>query len=205
MRRLLLLALLFTAIPFVLPRRPARVLEAQTAPYYEDAAVPRRVATVLVELVEDVGALRLRVTVSALGDEVDALPGLEGVHGSNLRTAEELDRLLRSDTLRLLSRSAGAMVAGSLVSVQRERLPARRVGPGGRLELETETEAQWPVQVVFFGPPLPDGKSWTYLEADGVPRLAIAVESNDWHCRIAHIESRGESSRPIGNTMEMPR
>jgi len=205
MRRLLLLAILFTAVPFVVPRRPARVLDARTAPYYEDATVPRPVASVLAELVEDVGSLRLRVTVSAVGDEVDPLPGLEGVYGVNLRTAEELDRLLRSDALRLVLRHAGAQLPGSLESVQRDRLPARRVGPDGRFELEAVTEASWPVRAVFFGPPLPEGKSWTYLEADGVPRLAIAVESTDWRCRIAHIESRGEGSRAIGSTMEAPR
>jgi hypothetical protein len=189
----------------VVPRRPARVLDARTAPYYEDAAVPRPVASILAELVEDVGSLRLRVTVSALGDEVEPVPGLEGVHGANLRTAEELDRLLRDDALRLVLRHSGALVPGTLESVQRERLPARRIGPDGRLRLDVITDAQWPVRAVFFGPPLPEGKSWTYLEADGVPRLAIAVESNDWRCRIAHIESRGEDRRGIANALEAPR
>jgi hypothetical protein len=205
LRRLLLLAVLFTSVPFLVPRRPARVLDARTSPYYEDAAVQRPVASVLAELVEDVGSLRLRVTVSAIGDEVEPLPGLEGVHGVNLRTAEELDRLLRGDTLRLVLRHSGALVPGTLESVQRDHLPARRIGPDGRLRLEERTEASWPVRAVFFGPPLPEGKSWTYLEADGVPRLAIAVESNAWRCRIAHIESRGEDRGGMAAAMEAPR
>jgi len=202
MLRLLLLAAFLLAtvpfVPFVPSGHPERVLDTRRAPYYEDAAVPRPIASVLAELIDEAGTMRLRVTVSALGDEVDALPGLEGVHGANLRTAEELDRLLRDDELRFVLRTAGESVAGALVAVARDHLPARRIDADGRLELEAQTTAQWPVRATFVGPPLPEGASWSYLEADGMPRLAVACTTTANGGRIVAIESRGENRREVG-------
>lgn len=197
MPRLLPVAVLLVVLPLLPPPSP-RVLDARTAAYLEDAEVPRPVASVRAELVEAGGAVRLRVAVAALGDEVAPLPGLEGVHGANLRTAEELERLLREDALRLVLRRSGREVAGEDVVVERARLPARRVGAGGRLELDAATAAEWPVRATFTSPPLPAGESWCYLVADGHPRLAVGARCSTDGVRITTIESRAEPRGPIG-------
>ncbi|HEX6812775.1 MAG TPA: hypothetical protein VF384_14210 [Planctomycetota bacterium] len=171
---------------------PQRCCDERTALYSEDAPIPRPVAHVRARVLAGGDGLRLELAVSALGDGVDAVPGLEGVSGANLRTAEELDRLLRERGLQLVTRVDGRSEPGALLAVQHGRLPARRLRPDGHLELRAETEAEWPVCALFATAALPGGTSWSYLEADGVPRLAVQVANAGTTARIVAIESLAE-------------
>jgi hypothetical protein len=171
----------------------------RTALYMEDAPIPRPVASVRAKVVASGADLHLVVSVSALGAGIDPLPGLEGVSGANLRTAEELDRLLREQGLQLVTRIDGRGEPGTLLAVQHARLPARRVRPDGHLELRTETEATWPVSATFATSNLPEGESWCYLEADSVPRLAVQVARSGAFARVLAIDSLGEPA-PVVRT-----
>ncbi len=199
MRRLGRLACLVAGSLLVLrfvgtaPRR----LDEKTALYFEDAAIPRPVAHVRASVLVTSERPHLVLDISALGDGVDALPGLEGVPGANLRTAEELDRLLREQSLQLVMRCAGISVPGSLVDVRRERLPARRLLADGRLELQTTTAAVLPVCVTFASSALPAGTSWHYLQANGVPRLAVQVDTTAGTARIVAIDSLREPAPAV--------
>ena len=166
--------------------------DERTALYSEDAAIPRPVAHVRARTVASGADLRLELSVSALGDGIDPLPGLEGVSGANLRTAEELDRLLRERGLQLVTRVDGRSEPGVLLAVQHRRLPARRLRPDGHLDLRTETETVWPACATFATSALPDGISWSYLEADGNPRLAVQVARTGTTARILAIDSLRE-------------
>lgn len=182
------------------PLMPApfeRVVDRRTAPYYEDAVEPRPVAHVAVELLDRDGGLSLRVRVAACGALVDPVPGLEGVPGTNLRTAEELERLLRERALRLVTRDAGRAVAGRLAGVGWARLPAGRIDAHGFIDRSRGTAASWPAWVAFESARLPARESWSYLEVAGVPRLAVQVVGE----QILAIESRGErlpAQRKVG-------
>jgi hypothetical protein len=171
--------------------------DERTALYLEDAAIPRPVAKVGAKVVANGADLHLVVSVAALGAGIDPLPGLEGVSGANLRTAEELDRLLREQGLQLVTRIDGRSRPGTLLLVQHGHLPARRVRPDGRLELHAETEARWPTRVTFATSNLPDGESWSYLEADSVPRLAVQVERQGAFARVLAIDSLREPTPPV--------
>jgi hypothetical protein len=173
--------------------------DERTALYMEDAPIPRPVAAVRARVVANGADVELEVSVGALGAGIDPFPGLEGVSGANLRTAEELDRLLREQGLRLATRIDGRSHPGTLLSVQYARLPARRVRPDGRLELQTETEAVWPTRATFATSNLPEGESWCYLEADGVPRLAVQVTRTGATAQILAIDSLGEPA-PVVRT-----
>ncbi|HEU4419401.1 MAG TPA: hypothetical protein VFT55_10710 [Planctomycetota bacterium] len=172
-------------------------LDERTALYLEDAAIPRPVASVDTKVVASGADIHLVVSVSAIGACIDPLPGLDGVSGANLRTAEELDRLLREQGLQLVTRIDGRSEPGTLLSVQHGRLPARRVRPDGRLDLRTETEAVWPTCATFASSNLPDGESWCYLEADGVPRLAVLVARSGATAKVLAIDSLREPAPAV--------
>src|SRR5262245_14061679 len=166
-----------------------RCCDERSALYMEDAPIPRPVASVRARVVASGADIVLEVSVAALGAGIDPLPGLEGVSGANLRTAEELDRLLREQGLQLVTRIDGRSRPGTLLGVQYARLPARRVRRDGRLELQTETEATWPTRATFATSNLPEGESWCYLEADSVPRLAVQVTRTGAFARVLAIDS----------------
>jgi hypothetical protein len=146
------------------PRREAAVVEpvlldAADADYYEDAAVPRAVAAVQAAVRARGDEVRLQIAVSALGDHVEAVPGLEGVFGANLRTAEELHRLLADGQLCVETRVDGRSIAGDVATVERGHLPARALRADGTLVLHAEAPAELPVRATFRTAPLGEGTS----------------------------------------------
>lgn len=198
-----LTALLLLCTPPIatpLPTPPARVLDRATAPYREDAPGARPVAAIDAELHRQDGGVRLRVRLRARGDEVVPMPGFEGVHGANLRTAEELDRLLREQQLRLIARVDGASRPGTLLEVVRAPLPERRLDAAGRLVAGATTRGEWPIAATFESSPLPEGSTWCHLLADGLPRLAVHVVDVCGAARIAAIESLAETGGAPGGS-----
>ncbi|MCR9245234.1 MAG: hypothetical protein NXI31_09395 [bacterium] len=173
---------LAAVLPLILPpAAPApRVLASREALYLEDAVMPRPVALVRAELVGIEDARWLRLRLSAIGAGVDAVPGLEGVPGANLRTAEELDRLLREGRLAVtVEPVAGERTTApaNVTAIEWRRLPARRVAITG-IDFESRTTAEWPAAVTMLTARLPLGEVNVYLEADGLPRL-LAVVAED--------------------------
>jgi hypothetical protein len=159
---------------------PSRVVATASAMYLEDALVPRPVAAVQARLCARGGERWLEVELSPRGAGVDPLPGFAGMPGVNLRTAEELARLVADDALRLVTRHDGSSVPGALVRVELGTLPAREVDADGLLR-EVAAPGDWPVRVVFRSAPLPAGATWSHLESDGVPRLALHVDAAGEH------------------------
>jgi hypothetical protein len=177
------------------------LLDAADADYYEDAAVSRAVAAVQAAVLARGDEVRLQIAVSALGDHVEPVPGLEGVFGANLRTAEELHRLLAGGLLRVETRIDGRSVAGDVATVERGHLPARALRADGTLVLHAEAPAELPVRATFRTAPLGEGTSQCYLVAEGVPRLRVEVARSGDHAHIAAIESLGD---PINNRPARP-
>lgn len=169
--------------------RPApREVATASALYLEDAAVPRAVAAVRARAVEDGGELRVEVSVSPCGVGVEPLPGFAGRPGTNLRTAEELARLLAAGALRLVTRDRGESLPGELVACEWRPLPAREVDLAGHVR-DGATPFAWPATVTFRSAPLPasgsGSSSWSYVEAEGVPRLAVEVRRESGGVRLA--------------------
>jgi len=172
-----------------------RVLDAVVADYHEDAPGGRPIAALAARLLGRGGVRWLELVVAARGPRVVPLPGLEGVHGANLKTAQELHRLLRDGRLRPLVRDAARREAGSgtVVAVETERLPARRLRADGDVDLAASTQAAWPVEVVIASDPLPEAACTFELLVDGVSRLRVGIDGST----IASIESLGEPPFPL--------
>ncbi len=173
-------------------------LHSVTAVYLEDAPGARPVAAIDAALIGAAADTRLRLQVRACGDQVVPVPGFDGVHGANLRTAEELHRLLREDQLRLVVRVNGSSQPGELLAVEYAPLPTRRLGADGTLTPNAITAGEWPVAVTFLSPPLSPGETWCYLLAEDSPRLAVQVIGIGGVGRIAAIESLAESGAAVG-------
>lgn len=171
-------------------RPPTRILATAAAHYREDAPAARPIAAVQARIESGAGGVRLLVVVDAEGAGVEPLPGFAGVRGANLRTAEELLRLLREDGLQFHSRGAGGVLPGSLRVLRRGTLPARRFARG-QLELDGRTAAEYPLAVEFASVPLPDGEHDSYVVADGLPRLAVRTRVGGDGARIVAIDSLG--------------
>ena len=173
---------------------PERVLDERRALYREDAEAQRPVAAVHAMVVADWNGVALRVEVSAVGDGVQPLPGVEGAPGANLRTAEELHFLLQDGALGFTTRQDRAARDGSVVATEYGPLPARRLGRGGVIE-SAATEAAWPLRLRFCSAPLPEGSARSYVTVRGVPRLCIETRRNGNRARIVAVESLGEERR----------
>ena len=89
-----------------------RVWHEFMAPYLEDAPAPRPIAAVHARVLREGGEVWLELAVSPRGEGVEPVPGLDGLPGTNLKTAEELDRLTREGGLRLVERRDGRSIAG---------------------------------------------------------------------------------------------
>src|SRR5262252_6335549 len=199
-------ALAVLAAALWLPRHGGDVaepvlLDAADADYYEDASVARAVAAVQATVLARGDEVRLQIAVSALGDHVEPVPGLEGVFGANLRTAEELHRLLVIGELRVETRVDGRSIAGDVATVERGHLPARALRADGTLVLHAEAPAELPVRATFRTAPLGEGTSQCYLISEGVPRLRVEVARTGDRAHIAAIESLGD---PINNRPARP-
>jgi len=204
--RQLLLSISATVAAVVPPPQPpitATVgeLDRRSASYLEDhlpsdTSGPRAVADMLATLLGDADGVWLRLAISAQGPRVEPIPGIEGVPGVNLRTAEELHLLLREDRLQLVTRDGRASLTGELMAVERQQLPMRRLRPDGSIDVSAVSAAELPVRVSFASHRLPPGRSRTYLLANGLPRLLIEVERDDGGDRITAVESLGELLAP---------
>lgn len=169
------------------------LLDELVGDYLEDAPAARRVAEVRAGLLRRGGELHARILVSAQGARVDAVPGLSGVQGHNLRTAEELHRLLRDGRLAFVLRGGEPVsdVQGSVAVSRVGRLPVRSIVDGS-LQMRGATRAEWPLEVAFEAGPLTGGEWRAYVLADEVPRLRVVFEIDGDGGRVAELRSLGQ-------------
>lgn len=183
-------AILVGVVLWTMPR-PTTLLDELHADYHEDAPGRRVVAAITARLHASGSSRRLDLELAARGPRVVPFPGLEGVHGTNLRSAQELHRLLRDGELELRVRGASA-AAGRVVSVLEERLPARSLTPDGDVRLRDATPAAWPSRVHLQTEALPEGRAIVDVFVAGVSRLRVTVCNDAVAPRIEAIESLGE-------------
>jgi hypothetical protein len=154
----------------------SEVLDARTAPYIEDEPGGRALALIGARLERDGGLARLHLQVAADGACVEPVPGFQGVRGSNRITARELDRLARAGTLEVWTASDATPETpseGLARIARRGRVPERRVGAAGELELgalgSEELALELAIDAGRFGP----GRYATRVVVAGRPRLEV--------------------------------
>ena len=118
---------------------------------------------------------QLHLHVSALGTGVEPMPGFRGLAGSNVQTAFEIDQILRSGRLHVLTKSAEGIARdqGYVIPGERGRVPVRRLDAAGRIDFDAHSQVSYFLGFSAAGPPLPPGDYTTELWARGEPRLRI--------------------------------
>lgn len=178
-------------------------LDAVTADYHEDAPGAREVASVGARLWQHGAQRWLEVEVSARGPRVVPYPGLEGVHGTNLKTAQELHAICSGGRMRFAVRDDARREVGhgAIANIQEARLPTRRLRAEGSVEMDALTAAAWPATVSVRSDPLPQGAATFDVLVDDLSRLRVSVA----HDRITAIESLGEPPLALRRDGEVSR
>src|SRR5262249_17239402 len=123
-------ALALAAVVGAAVREPSRsvVLDRKGAPYVEDNGSGRVLARTDAALRggRDGEGANLELDIDCEHAGIDPVPGFAGVVGSNRRTARELDELIRTGALEVVTRDArGAMIAGRYHAARHGSIPER--------------------------------------------------------------------------------
>ena len=175
------------------------LLDEVSADYLEDELTNRVLGAIHVQLRREAGPeageVRVHVTARADGPNVDPIPGYRGVRGGNHITARELEKLLETGRLKIVTQTAhdNTKHFGTCTPGRRGRIPERRVDENGTLLLNTLSERDYLLEVRARSIPLPAGEHATYLEVNGVPRLCVHTVLGDGNNsgRIVSVESLG--------------
>lgn len=177
-----------------------RATQAEKSPQfdYHDDRDGRNLADVELKL-ERTGANAepsLNIRISAVGPNVDPIPGYRGVRGANRFTAEELELMLSGKhAVRIQTwhqtRDATA-IEGSLKGGRRGHIPERRLQADGRIDVLAVTRATYPLDVTIDSGTLKLGDQHTDIVVDGIPRLRISFDFDGREAHITGFESLGD-------------
>jgi hypothetical protein len=137
----------------------------------------------------------LEILISAVGLNVDPIPGYRGVKGANRYTAEELALMLsgQHDVLVATSRSAlTGLTRGAIHGGRRGRIPQRRLLSNGRIDFLGETTDEYPLEVKLNTGPISRGSQETEVLIDGIPRMRISFHFDGRRAQITGFESVGD-------------
>jgi hypothetical protein len=137
----------------------------------------------------------LEILISAVGPNVDPIPGYRGVKGANRYTAEELELMLsgQHDVLVATSRSAlSGLTRGSIHGGRRGRIPQRRLLSTGRIDFLAKTSLEYPLEVKLNTGPISRGTQETEILIDGIPRMRISFHFDGRRAQITGFESVGD-------------
>jgi hypothetical protein len=191
-----ILAWIAAAPPRAAERPPtprAVTLDERRFDYLEDEPTGRVLAEIRARLERQGGDAVLRVTASAIGARVDPVPGWQGVRGSNRITAEEIASISANGRLCVETDVDGAAARrGSARTGRRGRIPERRIGADGSIDVTAQTAAEYPLELIAETAPLGAGVHRTRLVLDGRPRLEIVTTTRGADGRILEIRAIDE-------------
>jgi len=180
-------------VPLVLLWPMPHVLDARQADFIEDNGTGRVVGAIDARLSGCGGTGALHLEVRARGPRLDPIPGFEGIHGVNVHTAREIERVLEEGALRVVTRSTdGVEHAGRVTPGPRVALPRRQLTADGRLLLDARTDRALPASIRFDTGELPPGRYRTEVLVQGRSRLRAEFELAAGTGRITALGSRGE-------------
>jgi len=162
---------------------------------YHDDRDGRNLADVRLTVKRQSDVPTLEILISAVGFNVDPIPGYRGVKGANRYTAEELALILsgQHDVLVTTSRSAlSGLTRGSIHEGLRGRIPQRRLLSSGRIDFLAETALEYPLEVKLNTGPIPRGTQQTEVLIDGIPRMRITFHFDGRRAQITGFESVGD-------------
>lgn len=177
------------------PAEKSLTTEAEPRFDYHDDRDSRNLAEVTLTVRNQSELPTLEILISAVGPNVDPIPGYRGVHGANRYTAEEIELILSGGhNVSVETSHPGVPIAnaGSVRGGRRQRIPQRRLLPNGRIDFLATTRRVYPVEVALNTGPIQRGTNQTEVVIDGIPRMRITFEFDGQHARITGFESVGD-------------
>ncbi len=135
----------------------------------------------------------LKITVSAIGPNVEPIAGFRGVHGANRYTAEELELILAGHHIVevVTEFDDGQSVAGRILSGRYGTIPERRMLPDGRLDFLAHTIREYPLELVVDPQTQSSGRRRTVVIVNGRPRLRCVYNITNGRVEGLEVQSLG--------------
>lgn len=145
----------------------------------------------------------LRITVSAIGANVEPIAGFRGIRGTNRYTAEELELILTGQhVVEVITHfDDGTSVVGRLLEGKYGTLPERRLLPGGRIYFLARTPQKYPLELIVDPQTKSSGRRTTIVIVNGRARLRCLYEIVDGHVEGLQVQSLGHHSF-LASTLE---
>ncbi len=162
---------------------------------YHDDHDDRRLADIRLHLVERDGQRSLELVISAVGPQVEPIPGWQGVRGANRHTAEQIENILTgrfSFVVKTQSADGVAPWFGRWREGRRGKIPERRLVKG-RIDVDAVTPRDYPLELIVETGGVRPGKQTTELWFDGVPRLRVTYLIAGNEARIVGFASLGKT------------
>lgn len=123
--------------------------------------------------VEATNQQNLRITVSAIGPDVEPIAGFRGVSGGNRYTAEELGLILDGhNQAQIVTRFDNGLIAnGRILEGKFGTLAERRLLPNGRIDFLGQTELAYPLELIVDPQTKSSGPRTTMIVIAGQARL----------------------------------
>ena len=177
--------------------KPARAPRPVPRFDYHDDRDGRNLADVRLTVKNQSELPTLEILISAVGPNVDPIPGYRGVKGANRYTAEELALMLsgQHDVLVTTSRSAlSGLTRGGIQEGRRGRIPQRRLLSSGRIDFAAQTPIEYPLEVKLNTGPISKGTQQTEVLIDGIPRMRISFHFGGRRAQITGFEEEFEAA-----------
>lgn len=173
---------------------------------YHDDRDGRNLADVKLTVKRQSELPTLEILISAVGPNVDPIPGYRGVKGANRYTAEELALMLSgqhdvgvSTVQTATQKTLPGLTRGSIHGGRRGRIPERKLLSSGRIDFAAMTPFEYPLEVKLNTGPIRRGTQQTEVRIDGIPRMRITFRFDGTRAQITGFESVGDPEHTDGS------
>ncbi|MBL8814461.1 MAG: hypothetical protein JNL58_00415 [Planctomyces sp.] len=146
--------------------------------------------------VEPTHEQNLKITVSALGPNVEPIAGFRGIRGANRYTAEELELILAGQhKVEIITEfENGQSVTGRILNGRSGAIPERRLLPTGRINFLAQTLDEYPLELIIDPQTQSSGRRKTVVIVNGRARLRCIYNIVDGHVEGLEVQSAGGHS-----------
>lgn len=152
--------------------------------------------------IESTNQQNLRITVSALGPNVEPIAGFRGVSGGNRYTAEELGLVLdghhKAKVITLFE--DGHSIDGRILEGTYGTLAERRLLPNGQIDFLGRTPLRYPLNLIVDPQTKSSGRRTTLVIIDDQARLRCRYSIVDGKVRDMEVQSLGHDNFLASNS-----
>lgn len=146
--------------------------------------------------VEATNQQNLRITVSAIGPDVEPIAGYRGVSGGNRYTAEELGLILEGhNRAQIVTRFDNGQIAnGRILEGKFGTLAERRLLPNGRIDFLGQTALAYPLELIVDPQTKSSGRRTTMIVIAGQARLRCRYSIVNGQIEDLEVQSLGHDN-----------